>query len=723
MKFTRFRFARYADGLRAVVEALWLSAYALLTAIIVNLVIPATSQGSELIDSLSDASNRFLAVVALFASAIYCAAACGTSAALAIHYGRLRRSARPAVLRARGAVPYWLAAAVLLSCSALFLPLGLLSVTVPFVLAASVLALPLFGAGRPALKAPSIRTVAIANGGLALAGVCVCLAVIFWPVSATRGLGSWPIVYLATGFWTIIGSMTFVVIPKRAGLPALTFVPLIVFAAFSANNDNHLVRTVSATRAGATATLGPFPLDAHFDDWLRKACRPSPRPCPVYLAAAQGGGVRSAYWTATILQALDAQTHGRFSRHLFAISAVSGGALGAAAFVAAKADTAGAESADPAPALRDFLAGDYLSPIVGAMMFPDFIARFVPVPLPRFDRAIAFETALEHSWRVAFHTDRFSHDLNELYAGPHGNELPSLLLNATNVETGKRFVVSNLSFSEAERGDAYYAYDPNAAYRITSMPLSTAVHLGARFPFISPHGVLDDSPGSGGGHETWGRLVDGGYYDNSGTATLSDLLDALVRHAANRPLAERGIVPEFVVLVISSDVDAPPEGRDDRAFAARPLPFMPPAHMMRVYRSLGTVPERSLELSELNSPIEALLSARGAHADAETHHLMQRVDDLATEEGLHCEMARHGMAQACAPIPVFEEFSYARSLASEDFAGLMDAMSHGSADRHAIVQLVRPGLGWTLSARSRHALDVLSVRAVARQATSEAALR
>jgi hypothetical protein len=201
------------------------------------------------------------------------------------------------------------------------------------------------------------------------------------------------------------------------------------------------------------------------------------------------------------------------------------------------------------------------------------------------------------------------------------------------------------------------------------------------------------------------------------------LLDALVRHVASRPPAERGIVPEFVVLVISSDVDAPPQGSDDRAFAARPRPFSPPEHMMRVYRDLGTAPQRSLGLSELNSPIEALLSARGAHADAETQHLMQRVDDLATEESLHCQMAHLGARTTCYPIPVFVEFSYARSLASDDFAGLMHTMTHGSADHHAIVQLIRPGLGWTLSARSRHALDLLSAQAVAHQATSLAAPR
>jgi hypothetical protein len=700
------RFARYAAGLRAVAELLWLSSYALLAAILVNLVIPATSQGSELIDSLADSPNRPRAILTLLASAIYCAAACSISCASILRFAHVRRTTHESLLRARRAVPYWLAVAVLAGCSALVLPLPFVAVFVPTVMGVCILALPLIGPTKTT-PSPSSRALTTSAAILAVTGLGVCAALIVFPVSAARALGAWSLVYLGTGFWTIVASYAFVILPKRAGLPALIFAPLLIFAVFSTINDNHGIRL------GPNQRNVPTPLGTHFDAWLHQACVPSRAACPVYLVAAQGGGVRAAYWTAAVLGALDANTRGTFSKHLFAISAVSGGALGAASFVAAKADSEADPSIDRAPAMRAFLGDDYLSPLVGAMMFPDFVARFVPISLPHFDRAVAFEAALERSWRLNFHSDRFARDIHSLYAGKGGDELPSLLLNATNVETGKRFIISNLAFDAAERGDAYYAYDPSAAYHIDSMPLSTAVHLGARFPFISPHGVLDDAPAGTG---VWGRLVDGGYYDNSGTATLSDLLDALAKRVVNAPHhAGLSIVPEFIVIVISSDVDTPPPGDDGRAFAVHRNPFTAPDHMMRVYQHVGNVPERSLGLSELNSPVEALLEAREAHADAELHHLAERVDDLATEGGLHCAMARLGGNATCSPVPAFEEFSYAKALASEDFAGVMQSMAHGSADHHALVQLVRPGLGWTLSARSRHALDILSVEAVEKQ--------
>jgi predicted acylesterase/phospholipase RssA len=705
-----FHFARYAAGLRAVVEALWLNAFALLTAILVNVLIPATSQGRELVDSLADASGGAIRVATLLASAAYCAAACGMSAALVLRLGRFRPTKRASVLRARRAVPYWLAAAVGLSSSAIVVPLSLVSAGVPFVLLASLLALPFVGEARVLSSPLKVRTVAIAVPCLAILGACVGAAIVAFPVTAARALGAWPIVYVASGFWTIVASVVFVALPKRLNLPAMLFLPVALFLIFSRTNDNHVIRRLAdvsrASTSGSASALGP-----RFDAWLRATCVPSPKPCPVYLAAAQGGGTRSAYWTASILQALDTHSEGRFSRHLFAISGVSGGALGAAAFVAAKADAAADPHLDRASRLRAFIGDDYLSPIVGSLLFPDFMARFVPFPLPQFDRATAFELALERSWRAAFGSDRFAHDLNDLYAGAGGAALPSLLLTATNVETGKRFVVSNLAFDPSERGDAYYANDSAAAYGEASMTLSTAVHLGARFPYISPHGVLDVA----GSAVPWGRLVDGGYYDNSGAATLADLLDALERHVRATAAPRAPIRPEFIVIAIASDVDTMTNDNSDRAFASRPQPRVPPSAMMHVYHRADTVPEDSLTFSELDSPVEALLSAREAHAEAELRHLAQRVEAFAAEDGLRCDMARAGMRATCAPSPVFEEYSYARALASQDFEGLTNAMSHGRADRHAIVQLIRPGLGWTLSPRSRRALDELSVLAVERQ--------
>ena len=59
---------------------------------------------------------------------------------------------------------------------------------------------------------------------------------------------------------------------------------------------------------------------------------------PIILVAAAGGGSRAAAHTASVLAAVDAATCGAFGDHVFAISSVSGGALGSALYAASRRD-------------------------------------------------------------------------------------------------------------------------------------------------------------------------------------------------------------------------------------------------------------------------------------------------------------------------------------------------------------------------------------------------
>ena len=60
-------------------------------------------------------------------------------------------------------------------------------------------------------------------------------------------------------------------------------------------------------------------------------------PVPMLVVATAGGGIRAAYWTATVLERLEAdfKDQGGVRPYLFAISGVSGGSVGATAFDAA----------------------------------------------------------------------------------------------------------------------------------------------------------------------------------------------------------------------------------------------------------------------------------------------------------------------------------------------------------------------------------------------------
>jgi hypothetical protein len=93
-----------------------------------------------------------------------------------------------------------------------------------------------------------------------------------------------------------------------------------------------------------------------------------------------------------------------------------------------------------------------------------------------------------------------------------------MLLNSTWVESGNRAVRSTLD-----------GLDMPASHDLVAElgawpPLITAAHASGRFPFINPLAALPPEPGK---QRTRGHLADGGYHDNSGTASLADLWRSL----------------------------------------------------------------------------------------------------------------------------------------------------------------------------------------------------
>ena len=125
--------------------------------------------------------------------------------------------------------------------------------------------------------------------------------------------------------------------------------------------------------------------------------------------AAEGGGLYAAYQTAKFLTRMQ-DLCPNFAQHVFAISSVSGGSLGAAVF--AGLTRTGAANDDAKPCLDRLadrgnfetradaiLSRDLLAPAVWGGLFPDFLQRFMPWPLPAFDRARALEYGFEESWR------------------------------------------------------------------------------------------------------------------------------------------------------------------------------------------------------------------------------------------------------------------------------------------------------------------------------------
>jgi hypothetical protein len=372
-------------------------------------------------------------------------------------------------------------------------------------------------------------------------------------VSAPQLVGPLGIVFLAASSWVAFGSIVLIYPTYRYRLPSLFLILLALTGLFSIWNDNHQIRTIT----DAQSTIArPSTVD-HFSNWLdyRNSAIQARSDYPVFIVAAEGGGIRAAYWTAAVLGALQ-NAEPQFACHVFAISGISGGSLGAAAFSALVADFAENHeiNCDSSPGLAvndfgrahlDFLGEDLLSPALAGMLYPDLVQRFLPtngnLTLP--DRATYLESAMEQEWtaQTSLNNDRFANDFLDLWASRQTTyNVPSLFLNGTWVESGGRVVTSNLrpnSGRFAELDDMLDALQKKVS-------VATAVHMSARFTYISPAGTVETPNGTR-------HVVDGGYFENSGALTATEIYQALADNCAKNALCNENV--RFVALIISNN--------------------------------------------------------------------------------------------------------------------------------------------------------------------------
>jgi hypothetical protein len=176
------------------------------------------------------------------------------------------------------------------------------------------------------------------------------------------------------------------------------------------------------------------------------------------------------------------------------------------------------------------------------------------------------------------------------------DRVPSLFLNGTIVETGQRIVASNLHVDSdsgeplAEAVDLFEAIGGDVR-------VSTAVDNSTRFTYVSPAGTLLRAKNGTGGSpldcapgERCEHVVDGGYFENSGSATLSDVLTLLSRSR----------------------------------YASRIRP-----HVIFIeFQMADPAPVKSVRFgNEALAPLRALFAVRGAHADLAKEELKERMGD------------------------------------------------------------------------------------------------
>ncbi|MBI1190153.1 MAG: hypothetical protein GC200_05655 [Tepidisphaera sp.] len=439
---------------------------------------------------------------------------------------------------------------------------------------------------------PATRGIALAS---LTASVLLFVLFTFAPGSA-RLIGPLSVLVAAGALWVPFGAML-VYFSDRTGLPLVAgfFAIALLWQALNIN-DNHTVRTLPPPPAPA-ASAPPTDLGEHFQQWL--AARPDlesfkGRPYPVILVSAEGGGIYAAYTSAVALARLQDRSAAIFATHLFATSGVSGGSVGTSVFGAVVSHSV---APMPAPSLAHAKAGlgpcesmassvleqDLLSPLLAGALFPDLLQQFLPFPIDYFDRARPLEKGLEDAFDAAGGHGEMRAGIVPL--SPSAG-VPAMYFSSTCVETGEPAYIG--PFPMWARGiyrnaDLTRQWRPDATVR-----LSTAAVLSARFPIVTPAGavagkMIDGSP------PVTRRFVDGGYFDNPGTATLDAIVQAILHARAQEDPATQIPIAIYVVRIGFSD------------------PPSPEAH------SFG----------ELLSPLRALLATRGQHAQETRSRLEQ----------------------------------------------------------------------------------------------------
>ncbi|MEM9028983.1 MAG: hypothetical protein AAGC70_11500 [Pseudomonadota bacterium] len=413
----------------------------------------------------------------------------------------------------------------------------------------------------------------------------------------------------------------------RVGVPlaSVLLIATLTFSYFNLN-DNHTVRVVENTdalpaRSETEPQQGSIPSsNAHaevdklpvsdttkaFIKWFRN--RPQERkeifaslrddgtgqnvaaPYPVIIVAAQGGGIYAANFTGIALARLYERCPA-IAQHVFSVVSVSGGALGAVALAASQRAQAALEaqsgspeqararsisecnitgvntSGQPTPIedrVRQFLRTDFITPTIAAGLFPDFAQRFLPVQFGVFDRARAFELAIETAWANASNAtnDNFmSLPLNQSWSPDVVTRpWPMIIYTSTKSSQGGR-----LAFLPQKMRHVDYLFEPAKAQtldgsrNLSAMPstadlrVSTAVGVGARFPVILPPANLP-----GDNVTVSRRFVDGAYFENSAIETAIDLIDFFeqefrVISLINPAIFDKDTVA-FYLLVLTEDV-------------------------------------------------------------------------------------------------------------------------------------------------------------------------
>jgi hypothetical protein len=364
------------------------------------------------------------------------------------------------------------------------------------------------------------------------------------------------LILVTSSIWTL-GAVAF--FADRFRLPVITCVLLAVilprmFHLYFGREEHYLSTTTAQTYSDlpSPASLLAEKLKAEGDR-------------PLFIVTATGGGIHAAAWTTAVLRHLELEFEkdpslGSFHEHILLLSTVSGGSSGLYDYLRELDPAADGGKPDWGRMVTAAQCSS-LEAVGWGLVYYDIPKAFVPfgpflAPLADGENDLdGAPIAKDRTWslRRAFARNlgdpyclNFKHpgaliplwQVRDAEASNESNEqlltlrhfitpsseFPAFTMNTTTVENGERFLLANYALPaiipEDYRARSFLATYSNPENR-ADLPLATAAQMSATFPVVSSAArvpwALDASPAAV-------HFVDGGYYDNDGTASAIEFL-------------------------------------------------------------------------------------------------------------------------------------------------------------------------------------------------------
>jgi hypothetical protein len=357
-------------------------------------------------------------------------------------------------------------------------------------------------------------------------GLLVYLSAVIW-LNFANTAGTLTILFCALGvIGGVINLLKALSFLYRINLTLLLLSLLFLFGFLSEPHRVHLVDAPSDTETLPFENRQNF--RTYLNNWLDHHSGELRRDSivPMIFVHADGGASRSGYWVASVLSKLEDEAG--LSRNLFCLSGASGGSLGNASYFSLLYSRAhGVQNGSFLNESRNFLSADFLTYTLARMLGPGAVTNLIVPLIP--DRARALERALENGPEGSSTLrEMFQTKFSSLVAT--GNDknypLPILCMNVTRMQDGNPALISNIQIDTSISKARLDILNQITAGK--DINLSTATVLGARFPYLSPAGLIvqrtSDPADPASSLSRYHYYVDGGYFDNSGAGIIQEMI-------------------------------------------------------------------------------------------------------------------------------------------------------------------------------------------------------